>query len=174
MIKKLKPERTAGTVYEMDFRKEYESGIRGLIFDIDNTLVAQNAPLSEEAAAFLKARIEEGFRVCLVSNNREKRVREFAENTGAGYVHNAAKPSRKGYYKAMELMGTDTTNTLFVGDQVLTDIFGANRAGVKNVLAKPVDPKTDTAAIRFKRFIERIFLGRGKRRNRRDGDEKNT
>ncbi len=58
----------------------------------------------------------------------------------------------------MEVMGTDLGNTVFIGDQLLTDIFGAKRAGVRSVLVDPVDPKSDLLRIRFKRRIEALIL----------------
>ena len=152
------PERRAGSVYDIDFQEEYRNGIRGLIFDIDNTLVSQDAKRTEQAETFLRGLAAEGFRIALVSNNRHGRVMEFSEGTGAVFVPAAAKPSRKGYRKAMSLMGTTEEDTLVVGDQLLTDIFGANRAGLKNILVSPLDENSDTGAIKLKRVIERMLL----------------
>lgn len=155
----LTPDRRASSVYEIDFDKEYESGIRGLIFDIDNTLVPQNAPADERAVAFTKALIEKGFSVSVISNNGADRVRSFAEAIGVEHIPNAQKPSRRAYRKAMSLMGTDRENTLFIGDQLFTDIFGAARAHVKNILVDPLDPSADTPFIRMKRKFEYLVLG---------------
>ena len=63
----------------------------------------------------------------------------------------------KGYEKAMELMGTDRTNTIFVGDQLFTDVFGANRAGICTILVKPIHPKEEIQIV-LKRYLEKIVL----------------
>ena len=63
----------------------------------------------------------------------------------------------KGYEKAMQMMGTDRSNTLFVGDQLFTDIFGANRAGIHSILVRPIHPKEEIQIV-IKRYFENIIL----------------
>ena len=87
----------------------------------------------------------------------EERVRPFAEEVESIYLYKAGKPKRDGYEKAMQRMGTDTENTLFVGDQIFTDIFGGNRAGLDTVLTEPVDKSTDEPQIVVKRWFEKPF-----------------
>lgn len=128
-----------------------------MIFDIDNTLVPHGAP-ADERAVKLFARLKEiGFRCCLISNNQEPRVRMFNQKIQVVYICNAHKPSVKNYRKAMELMGTDTGNTVFVGDQLFTDVWGAKRAGIPNILVKPIHPKEEIQIV-LKRFLERLVL----------------
>ena len=158
MIRFFLPDRRETSVYSMDFSREYEEGVRGIIFDIDNTLVPQNAPVDERVRSLFEALKKDGLSTCLISNNGVKRVREFAEEVDSHFVPNAAKPSRKAYRKAMEVMGTNEEDTLFIGDQLLTDIFGAKRAKVRSVLVNPVDPSSDLIVIRFKRKIEQLIL----------------
>src|SRR5699024_12325217 len=59
------------------------------------------------------------------------------------YINNANKPSTKNYIRAMELMGTDRSNTVFVGDQLFTDVWGAKRTGIRSILVKPIHPKEE-------------------------------
>lgn len=164
MIQYFIPDRRAISVYSLDFQKERDAGVRGVIFDIDNTLVPQNAPVDAGAEELFRFLRETGIETCLISNNGEERVREFAEQVGAHYVPNAAKPSRKAYRRAMEIMGTNETNTLFIGDQLLTDIFGAKRTGIQSILVDPVDPGSDLKRIRFKRKVEALILKLGGRK----------
>lgn len=96
-------------------------------------------------------------KTALVSNNGEERVRPFAEKVESIYLYKAGKPKKDGYEKAMQQMGTDTENTLFVGDQIFTDIFGGNRAGLDTVLTEPVDKSTDEPQIVVKRWFEKPF-----------------
>ena len=97
------------------------------------------------------------FQSCLISNNQKPRVEMFNREIGTKYICNAHKPSTKNYIRAMELMGTDRSNTVFVGDQLFTDVWGAKRAGIRNILVKPIHPKEEIQIV-LKRRLERIVL----------------
>ena len=101
------PDEYVASTYVIPFEELYEKGYRGVLFDIDNTLVPHGAP-ADERAKKLFARLKEiGFSCCLISNNQEPRVKMFNEEIQVPYIYNAHKPSTKNYRKAMELMGTD-------------------------------------------------------------------
>lgn len=160
------PDEYVASTYIIPFEKLYEEGYRGVIFDIDNTLVPHGAPADKRAKG-LFARLESiGFASCLISNNQEPRVRMFNEEIGTRYIFNAHKPSRKNYIRAMELMETDRTNTIFVGDQLFTDVWGAKRAGIRNILVRPIYPKEEIQIV-LKRYLERIVLYFYKRKQRK-------
>ena len=93
----------------------------------------------------------------LLSNNKEPRVKRFNEKIGSQYIYKAGKPGLKNYRKAMELMGTTPENTLFVGDQLFTDVWGAKRAGIYSILVKPIHPKEEIQIV-LKRYLEKIVL----------------
>ena len=151
------PDRYVASTYVIDFEKLYENGYRGLIFDIDNTLVPHGAP-ADQRAEELFARLKEiGFKCCLISNNKEPRVKMFNEKIQVHYVYDAHKPSTKNYKKAMEIMGTDNSNTVFIGDQLFTDVWGAKRTGIANILVKPIHPKEEIQIV-IKRRLEKIVL----------------
>ena len=76
---------------------------------------------------------------------------------GEQFIENAHKPSVKNYVRAMELLGTDKSNTIFIGDQLFTDIYGAKRAGIRNILVKPIDSKEEIQIV-LKRYLEKIVL----------------
>ena len=152
----------------IDFYKLYTEGYRGLIFDIDNTLVPHGAPADQRAIRLFETLRRIGFDTCLISNNQEPRVKPFAEKVGSKYVYNAHKPSTKNYKKAMELMSTDEKNTIFIGDQLFTDVWGAKRTGIESILVKPIHPKEEIQIV-LKRYLEKIvlyFYKRDKKRNR--------
>lgn len=151
------PDRYVASTYVIDFEQLYEEGYRGLIFDIDNTLVPHGAPADRRAAALFERLKRIGFRCCLISNNQEPRVKMFNQDIGVDYVYNAHKPSTKNYVRAMEIMGTDKENSLFIGDQLFTDVWGAKRAGIRNILVKPIHPKEEIQIV-LKRYLERIVL----------------
>ncbi len=98
-----------------------------------------------------------GYTTLLLSNNREPRVKSFAGQVGSRYLFKAGKPGKEGYLKAMEQMGTDVSNTLFVGDQLFTDVWGARRVGIVSYLTRPIHPKEEIQIV-LKRKLERIVL----------------
>lgn len=165
MFKKLYPTKYLDSSYSIDYEQLYRSGIRGLIYDIDNTLVEHGMPATERAVELFERLRSIGFDTCLISNNKEPRVKPFADAVGSKYVYDAHKPSRKNYIKAMELMGTDTGNTYFIGDQIFTDVYGANRAGIPSILVKPIHPKEEIQIV-LKRKLEKIVLFCYKRRKK--------
>ncbi len=151
------PDEYVASTYVIPFEKLYEEGYRGLIFDIDNTLVPHGAPADKRAKKLFAKLKEIGFEACLLSNNKEPRVKMFNEDVQVNYIFDAHKPSVKNYQKAMELMGTDLSNTIFVGDQLFTDVWGAKRTGIRNILVKPIHPKEEIQIV-FKRKLEKIVL----------------
>lgn len=163
MFKKLYPTKYLDSSYSIDYEQLYRSGIRGLIYDIDNTLVEHGMPATERAIKLFEQLRSIGFDTCLISNNKEPRVKPFADAVGSKYVYDAHKPSRKNYIRAMELMGTDTGNTYFIGDQIFTDVYGANRTGIPSILVKPIHPKEEIQIV-LKRKLEKIVLFFYKRR----------
>ena len=165
MFKKLYPTKYLDSSYSIDYEQLYRSGIRGLIYDIDNTLVEHGMPATERAIKLFEQLRSIGFYTCLISNNKEPRVKPFADAVGSKYVYDAHKPSRKNYIRAMELMGTDTGNTYFIGDQIFTDVYGANRAGIPSILVKPIHPKEEIQIV-LKRKLEKIVLFCYKRRKK--------
>lgn len=157
MFKKFYPGEYLESAYGIDFEKLYQEGYRGIIFDIDNTLVPHGAPADERAKKLFAALKELGYRCCLLSNNKEPRVKMFNDEVQVDYIFKAGKPKISGYERAMELMGTDKENTLFVGDQIFTDVYGANRAGIRTILTKPIHPKEEIQIV-LKRYLEKIVL----------------
>lgn len=157
MFKKFFPDVYMESTYKIDFQKLYEEGYRGVIFDIDNTLVPHGEPADERAVALFENLKKIGFQCCLLSNNQYERVSSFNDKVQVQFIENAHKPSRKNYQKAMGIMGTSAKDTVFVGDQLFTDVYGAKRTGIYNILVKPIHPKEEIQIV-FKRKLEKIVL----------------
>ncbi len=151
------PDEYRDSTYTIDFEKLYQEGYRGLLFDIDNTLVPHGAPADARAVALFQRLKRIGFKSCFLSNNQIERVSSFNDAVGERFIENAHKPSVRNYYRAMELLGTDKSNTIFIGDQLFTDIYGAKRAGIRNILVKPIHPKEEIQIV-LKRYLEKIVL----------------
>ena len=157
MLKQFYHDYEVDSSYVIDYKALYEKGYRGVIFDIDNTLVPHGAPADERAVALFEKLRGIGFQTMLLSNNKEPRVKMLADEVGSGYIYKAGKPGPKGYLRAMEQMGTDVGNTIFVGDQLFTDVWGAKRLGILNYLVKPIHPKEEIQIV-LKRYLEKIVL----------------
>ena len=157
MFKIFYPDDYKASTYLIDFEDLYHLGYRGLIFDIDNTLVPHGAPADVRSMALFGRLRDIGFDTCLISNNQEPRVKPFAESVKSKYIFNAHKPSTKNYKKAMELMGTEKDTTIFIGDQLFTDVWGAKRTGIMSILVKPIHPKVEIQIV-LKRYLEKIVL----------------
>ena len=141
---------------DIPVEKYYEIGYRGILFDIDNTLVPHDEPVDDKARVFIERLKEIGFSICLISNNDEERVKTFADPLDVKYVYKAWKPKREGYLQGMKILGTDIGNSLFVGDQIFTDIWGANRAGMYSILLDPINPREEIQII-LKRIPEKLI-----------------
>ncbi|HIZ82200.1 MAG TPA: YqeG family HAD IIIA-type phosphatase [Candidatus Mediterraneibacter pullistercoris] len=169
MFERFFPDEYVASTYVIPFEKLYEQGYRGVIFDIDNTLVPHGAPADERAKKLFRRLEDIGFRSCLISNNQEPRVKMFNQDIGTNYIFNAHKPSTKNYIRAMEIMGTGRTDTVFVGDQLFTDVWGARRTGIHSILVKPIHPREEIQIV-LKRRIEKIVLHFYKKRLKKQGN----
>ncbi len=155
------------STYLCDFSNLWEQGYRGIIFDVDNTLVKHGEPATKETIKLFESLDAIGFKTMLLSNNKEPRVKAFYEQVIAtGYIYKAGKPSRKNYRKAMEEMQTNSSNTVFIGDQLFTDVWGAKRTGIFTILVKPIHPKEEIQIV-LKRKLENIVLYFYKKKNER-------
>lgn len=157
MLHTFYPAEYLDSAYQIDFERLYQEGYRGVIFDIDNTLVPHGAPADARAEALFAHLKNLGYRCCLLSNNKEPRVQMFNEKIRVKYIFKAHKPRTANYKKAMRMMKTDADHTLFVGDQIFTDIWGANLAGIRTILVKPMDPKEEIQIV-LKRYPEKLVL----------------
>ena len=157
MLQTFYPGEYVNSTYQIDFDSLYQKGYRGVIFDIDNTLVRHGEPADARAKKLFAHLKKLGFTCCLLSNNKEPRVAMFNKDIKVYSIHKAHKPRTGSYKKAMQLMGTDVSNTLFVGDQIFTDVWGANRTGIHTILVKPIHPKEEIQII-IKRYPEKIVL----------------
>lgn len=157
MLERFYPDEYMDSTYEIDFEGLRRDGYKALLFDIDNTLVPHGAPADERAIELFERLHELGFGCMMLSNNKEPRVKMFCDAVNAGYIYKAGKPNPACYKKGMELLEADITNTVFIGDQIFTDIWGAKKAGIRTILVKPIHPKEEIQIV-LKRYLEKIVL----------------
>lgn len=141
---------------------------RGLIFDIDNTLVHHGDPSNEKVDGLFRRLHAMGFKTVLLTDNDEPRVKELIANIDTPYVADAEKPDPRGYREAVEKLGVDKEQAIVIGDQMFTDIRGANGFGLASILVHYIVVPGVTR-IGKKRYVERalLFLYRHSKRHYR-------
>jgi len=146
------------SVFLIPYEELWQKKVRGLIFDIDNTLTAfdQNLPPAKVVGLLEKLQAM-GFRVCLLTNNTKGRLKRFNVNLKLDGLANAAKPFARGVKRAMAIMGTAPEHTAIIGDQLLADIWAGKNAGITTVLVKPITDR-DFFFVHIKRVLERFLL----------------
>ena len=161
MFKKYIPNECFKTIFDIEYESLYAAGIKFLMFDIDNTILSyENKSPNEIHHQFFWYLKNKGFEVCLVSNNHKKRVLKVANELGIYAVWDAFKPHKKGYLKAVNKMGGTINTSAFIGDQMLTDIKGANKCGIKSILVKTIDSKSQKWYTKINRIREKFILNK--------------
>lgn len=165
MIKKLIPQKSVRSIYEIDVLALWNSGIRGIITDLDNTLVGAKRPdATPELLDWLKRLKAIGFQVVIVSNNNRVRVSRFSDPLSIPYIFRAKKPGNSAFRRAMEMMSLPPGQTVMIGDQMLTDVLGGNRLGLFTILVSPIELRDEGFFTKVNRRIEKVALSWMKRR----------
>jgi len=158
MRNNLIPQIHINSPYELDIEVLKKNFIEGIIIDIDNTLVPWAEKYADQRVVELvNMLIDKGFKLCILSNGTKNRVSVFNRELKLPAVHNAAKPSKAAFKKALSLLGTKPQNTAVIGDQIFTDILGGNRLGLFTILVVPQSSK-EFLWTRFVRQIEKLIL----------------
>lgn len=165
LLKNYYPYEYVESVFTIDYKKLYELGYRGLIIDIDNTLVPHGADSTPEVDELITKIQSLGFTTLLLSNNDKARVERFLKNIDSLYICDSDKPNTEGFLKSVEKLNLDKKQTIVIGDQTYTDIIGANKSGLASILVKYIGfYKKDKKGIR--RTIEKFVLFTYKLRNK--------
>ncbi len=128
--------------------------VKGMILDVDNTLSRHGCPIPFAGSVEWTHQMRKaGIAVIIVSNNFKRRVSEFAAKYDLPYLYRAFKPLPKGYRQAMRYLNLPANQIVVVGDQIFTDILGANAIGMKSILLTPRDME-HSLTFRVRRKIE--------------------
>lgn len=147
-------------IYQLTPEQLIKHNIKGVITDLDNTLIAWNNPDgTPELRAWLTTMKEAGIPVVILSNNHHSRVKRVADQLGIQFTSDAKKPSRRGYRRAIEKLGVAEDEVVIVGDQLLTDVWGGNRLGIRSILVMPI-VQSDAVWTLMNRKIERSIFKR--------------
>lgn len=151
------PAARAKTVFDIPYQRLYQIGFKGLIFDIDQTLVMHGAPATEQVIELFQKLKDLGFHLFLLSNNDEERISKFNQHLAVPYIPISEKPNPKNFIKALEIMNLESFETVMIGDQLFTDVLGASRANIPTILVDFLyDPKE--GGIGKKRWVEKLLL----------------
>lgn len=158
MLSKFLPNQHVKSVFEIKPEALTEQGVKGIITDLDNTLVAwDKKEATPEIIEWFQQLKEANIKVTIISNNNRERVKLFSEPTGVPFVYDARKPLPRAFRQAAADMGLAKEDIAVVGDQILTDVLGGNLAGFNTILVVPV-VKTDGKITKINRKIERVIL----------------
>ncbi len=158
IIRKLLPDKHLNTIFELDPALLQARGIKGIITDMDNTLVPwNNRAVYPRLTRWLNSLKRNGFRLCIVSNSTPDRGREFAAQLDIPAIWYAVKPRRKSFRRALQLMGLSPGEVAVIGDQLFTDVLGGNRLGLYTILVTPLSDQ-ELIWTRLVRRLERFVL----------------
>lgn len=159
-MKNLKPDLIYPGVPYIALDELKKRGVEGILLDIDNTLIDYTKELSPKMKEWVARAKSQGFKVCILSNsNKLNKIIPVAEGIAVKYVSFARKPAKSGYLKASMLLNIDVKKLAMVGDQIFTDVLGANRLGMVSVYVEPINKK-EYWYTKWKRPIEAWILNR--------------
>lgn len=158
MLKKFLPNQHVKSIFQITPELLKEKGIKGIITDLDNTLVEWDRPTATpKLMTWFEEMNKANIQITIVSNNNQERVQAFSDPLSLPFIFRARKPLAKAFKKAVADMGLKREETVVIGDQLLTDVLGGNRSGFHTILVVPV-ASTDGFWTRFNRLIERRIL----------------
>lgn len=144
MLKKLFPYNYVDSVFVIDYEKLMQTGIKALLFDIDNTLVYHGTDSTPQVDSLINNLQQMGFKILLITDNDEERTLRLMKNFKCDYICDAEKPSSKSYNKALEILGVNNNEAVVIGDQIFKDILGANNSNIPSILVKFIRLKSET------------------------------
>ncbi|HHX77477.1 MAG TPA: YqeG family HAD IIIA-type phosphatase [Firmicutes bacterium] len=158
MLKWFCPDLVLDSIYDLDLELLKKRGIKGIITDLDNTLVAWNdytleGPLKD----WFKALRDSNIKICILSNSTSSKVADFAAKLGIPAVTKAVKPRRGGFRQSLLQMGLKAEETAVLGDQLFTDILGGNRTGLFTIWVKPIS-QNEFYGTKITRFFEKRLI----------------
>ncbi|MFD1018834.1 YqeG family HAD IIIA-type phosphatase [Thalassobacillus hwangdonensis] len=172
MFKNFLPDEHVESIFEIRPEELKERGIKGIITDLDNTLVAWDVEeATPEISQWFKLMAENDIKVTITSNNNEERVSVFSQPLDTKYIYSARKPLSKAFKKAQKQMKLQKEEIVVIGDQLLTDVLGGNFAGFHTILVVPI-VETDGFWTKFNRKIERRIMNYMRRKGKITWEDK--
>ncbi len=145
------------SIYQINYNKLKNQGVKCLVFDLDNTMEPYASFAPSKRLKELIAILKNDFNIVIMSNSKKDRVRPFKEGLNVDASHTSRKPLKKKYKKILELYNLSPNEVACIGDQVMTDILGANRMGMVSVLVHQISP-IEPIKTKFNRILERRVI----------------
>ncbi len=146
------------SIFDIDYETLKKQGIHALFFDLDNTIIGYDQEHLDDEHRALITSLQKDFFVVILSNTSLSRVSKALEGLDVPYLFHATKPLKRGFRKALKISKTTIHETVMIGDQLMTDVFGANRMGIKTILIRSVKRKSDRWMTKINRVFERFVL----------------
>lgn len=156
-----------------DISIEYlkKNQITGIVLDVDNTLIDYYKVFPDGTKEWVAQLKKHGMKFCILSNsNKIAKVKEVAKQIDVPYFYFAKKPLKIGFRKAQKLLNIESKNIAVIGDQIMTDILGANRCNMFSILVKPIKEK-DILITKIKRPIEDLIIQKYQNKLKRKENE---
>ncbi len=135
-----------------------KNNIKGIMFDLDNTLTDYKGIMSDDKIEWIKEAKKRDINICILSNShRQKKIKGLMKELDINGLNFAMKPMLKGFRYALDLLGVRKENACMIGDQIFTDIWGANRFGIKSILVRPFDANEEFW-VKLKRPLENLLI----------------
>ena len=164
----LYPREILNKVEEISIEFIQKNKLKALILDVDNTLIGYDQKLSEEKIKWAKNLKGQGVKLYILSNtNKKEKVKKVATLLGIPYILFAKKPLKSGFLKIQKELQIEPEQIGVVGDQIFTDVLGANRCEMFSILVKPIQEK-DYLLTRIKRPLEKYIIKRYEKAKRRE------
>ena len=146
------------SIYTIDYNKLWLSGIKCLLFDLDNTLIPANKDKPTDKNIELFKELQDiGFKIIIFSNSPSKRVKPFSSRLGVEYHSSSMKPLKKNFLKVLSKYKFEVDEVAIIGDQLLTDILGGNGVGITTILVNKISTR-DIVFTKFNRMLEAILF----------------
>lgn len=171
MLKKFLPNEHVKSVFDIHPAALKEKGIKGIITDLDNTLVAWDEKrATPEIIQWFELMRDHDIKVTIISNNKQERVKVFSEPLETPFVFSARKPLRRAFMTVARQMELKTEEIVMIGDQLLTDVLGGNRAGLYTILVVPI-VQSDGKITKINRMFERMILNHFRKKGKISWEE---
>lgn len=156
-----RPTQYLNSIFDLDLKALWSGGVRGLIVDLDNTLLPWNGyDIPDQLVQWVALVHQHGFRVLILSNNHDKRVAPIAQKLGVFHIAPARKPWPQAFRRAAKRLSLQPQQCAAIGDQMMTDIVGGKWAGFHTVLVSPLDTSIEHRGTAIFRMMERPILKR--------------
>lgn len=157
-MKKIYPRMYYKNIQSINIEDLISADIKGLILDVDNTLIDLNKNMPDGVNSWIQEAKKQGIKMCILSNsNKEEKVRKVAIDLDIPYIFFAKKPLKSGFLKAKEVLGLENKNIASIGDQIFTDVLGANLSKMISIFVEPINDK-DYFITRIKRPMEKFII----------------